>query len=271
MGLHTARNEMNSGAVSSPDKAIVEITDLHKWFGNLHVLKGIDLSVDRGEVVCVVGPSGSGKSTFLRTINHLEPIDRGRILVNGQLVGYRESNGKFVAQKEAHTARSRRHIGMVFQGFNLFWHMTLLDNVMLGPRTVLGVSKEEAERRARELLDRVGLGDKVHAYPQSLSGGQQQRGAIARALAMRPSLMLFDEPTSALDPDMSREVVSVVETLARDGMTMIIVSHEMSFVRGAATRVVMMADGSITEDIRDLSGAGLSQAEGIGAYLNSAL
>jgi polar amino acid transport system ATP-binding protein len=252
-------------------ETIVEIAGLHKWFGKLHVLKGIDLSIDRGEVVCVVGPSGSGKSTFLRTINHLEPIDRGRILVNGHLVGYRESRGKLVVQKEAHTARSRCDIGMVFQDFNLFWHMTLLDNVMLGPRTVLGLAKEEAEQRARELLDRVGLGDKVQAYPQSLSGGQQQRGAIARALAMRPRLMLFDEPTSALDPDMSREVIAVVETLARDGMTMIIVSHEMSFVRGAATRVVMMADGCITEDVRDINSADVSKAEGIGAYLSRAL
>jgi ABC-type polar amino acid transport system ATPase subunit len=160
---------------------------------------------------------------------------------------------------------------MVFQQFNLFWHMTLLDNVSVGPRTVLGLSKDEAQDQAIELLNKVGLSDKMESYPQSLSGGQQQRGAIARALAMEPKLMLFDEPTSALDPDMSREVVSVVEKLAKDGMTMIIVSHEMSFVRRAATRVVMMNGGTVTEDLRDFRAADLSATNGIGAYLNATL
>jgi polar amino acid transport system ATP-binding protein len=256
---------------SDPDRMVVEATNVHKWFGALHVLKGIDLSITQGEVVCVVGPSGSGKSTFLRTINHLEPIDRGSILVNGHPVGYAAMGDKPVSQREARIALGRRDIGMVFQDFNLFWHMTLLDNVMVGPRTVLGLSRSEAQSRAVELLNRVGLGEKAGAYPQSLSGGQQQRGAIARALAMEPRLMLFDEPTSALDPDMSREVVSVVEKLAKEGMTMIIVSHEMSFVRRAATRVVMMDGGIITEELRDMSAVDLSETNGIGAYLNATL
>jgi polar amino acid transport system ATP-binding protein len=250
---------------------VVEATGVHKWFGPLHVLKGIDLSISRSEVVCIVGPSGSGKSTFLRTINHLEPINRGSILVNGHPVGYSSMGDRPVPKSEARIAHGRRDIGMVFQQFNLFWHMTLLDNVTVGPRTVLGLSKDEARDRAAELLNKVGLGEKMGAYPQSLSGGQQQRGAIARALAMEPKLMLFDEPTSALDPDMSREVVSVVEKLAKDGMTMIIVSHEMSFVRRAATRIVMMEGGIVTEELRDFRAADLSNTNGIGAYLNATL
>ena len=256
---------------TSPDQVVVEATGVHKWFGPLHVLKGIDLSITRGEVVCIVGPSGSGKSTFLRTINHLEPINRGSILVNGHSVGYATMGDKPLPQREARIAHSRQDIGMVFQQFNLFWHMTLLDNVMVGPRTVLGLSKDEARDRATELLNKVGLGEKMGAYPQSLSGGQQQRGAIARALAMEPKLMLFDEPTSALDPDMSREVVSVVEKLATDGMTMIIVSHEMSFVRRAATRIVMMNGGIVTEELRDVRASDLSNTNGIGAYLSGNL
>lgn len=254
---------------TSPCQIVVETTDVHKWFGPLHVLKGINLSITRGEVVCIVGPSGSGKSTFLRTINHLEPIDRGSILVNGHPVGYATSGDRLMPEREARIAHSRRDIGMVFQQFNLFWHMTLLDNVMVGPRTVLGLSRHEARDQATELLNKVGLGEKKGAYPQSLSGGQQQRGAIARALAMEPKLMLFDEPTSALDPDMSREVVSVVEKLAKDGMTMIIVSHEMSFVRRAATRIVMMDGGVVTDELCDIQAADLSKTRGIGAYLST--
>lgn len=269
--ISSAKSTKSVQSEASPGQIVVETTDVHKWFGPLHVLKGINLSITRGEVVCIVGPSGSGKSTFLRTINHLEPIDRGSILVNGHPVGYAASGDRLVPKREGRIAHSRRDIGMVFQQFNLFWHMTLLDNVMVGPRTVLGLSRHEARGRATELLNKVGLGDKMEAYPQSLSGGQQQRGAIARALAMEPKLMLFDEPTSALDPDMSREVVSVVEKLAKDGMTMIIVSHEMSFVRRAATRIIMMNGGIVTEELRDVRVSALSNTNGIGAYLSDTL
>lgn len=256
---------------NAPAAKVVEVIGMHKWFGKLHVLNDVNLTVERGEVICVIGPSGTGKSTMLRTINHLIPIDEGKILVNGSPVGYRESGGRLVPRREGGIARGRRDIGMVFQDFNLFWHMTLLDNVMLGPRTVLSLGKQEAEDRARMLLERVGLKDKMSAYPRSLSGGQQQRGAIARALAMQPKLMLFDEPTSALDPDMTMEVVRVVEALADEGMTMIIVSHEMSFVRNVASRIVMMSDGTITEDIRDLKSLDLSASSRIGSYLQSAI
>lgn len=254
---------------SSDSDSVVEIIGVGKWFGASHVLKDINLCIGQGEVVCIVGSSGAGKSTLLRTINHLEPIDEGEILVNNHRVGYRERNGELVAVNEANAANSRRDIGMVFQDFALFWHMTLLENVTLGPRAVLGLTKQEAEKRARKLLERVGLEEKFAAYPRSLSGGQQQRGAIARALAMRPSLMLFDEPTSALDPDMSREVFATVEDLAREGMTMIIVSHEMAFVQYVASRIVMMSDGCIIRDINATDTAELSKDDPIRAYLQS--
>ncbi|MFI0418903.1 amino acid ABC transporter ATP-binding protein [Spongiactinospora sp. 9N601] len=228
----------------------IQAEGVHKWYAKLHVLKGVDLTVQAGEVVCLIGPSGSGKSTFLRTVNHLEPIQRGRIRVNGSLVGYREGpDGELVRLSEKAIADSRRSIGMVFQDFNLFWHMTLLENLVEGPVRVLGVPADKAAKEARALLARVGLADKADAYPRKLSGGQQQRGAIARALAMRPSVLLFDEPTSALDPETTSEVLMVMEELAAEGMTMIVASHEMGFVRRAADRVVMMENGVIIEDI----------------------
>src|SRR5262249_52289895 len=221
--------------------------DVHKYFGRLHVLRGVDLEVQRRETVCIIGPSGSGKSTFLRCVNHLEKIDDGRIEVNGHLIGYRERNGKLVEDSEKNIARQREEIGMVFQRFNLFPHKTALGNVAEAPMKVRGISKTRAEAAGRELLTRVGLADKFDVYPGKLSGGQQQRVAIARALAMNPALMLFDEPTSALDPEVTGEVLEVMEELSREGMTMVVVTHEMGFARKAADRVLMMDDGRIIE------------------------
>jgi polar amino acid transport system ATP-binding protein len=211
------------------------------------VLKGITLSVERGEVMCLLGPSGSGKSTFLRCINHLEQINSGRLSVDGELVGYREAGDKLHELHERDVARKRAQIGMVFQHFNLFPHMTALDNVTLAPIRVSGVGRAEARKRASELLNRVGLGDKVDTYPVALSGGQQQRVAIARALAMEPKLMLFDEPTSALDPELVGDVLDAMRQLARDGMTMIVVTHEMGFAREVADSVVFMDEGVVVE------------------------
>ncbi|TML40156.1 MAG: amino acid ABC transporter ATP-binding protein, partial [Actinobacteria bacterium] len=214
--------------------------EVRKRFGRLEVLKGVSLDVKRGEVVCVIGPSGSGKTTFIRCIHHLEKIDGGRIEVNGHLIGYREQNGKLIEDSERSIARQRAEIGMVFQRFNLFPHKTALENVIEAPVQVRGVPKRQAIQQAEELLRRVGLADKRDVYPGKLSGGQQQRVAIARALAMRPALMLFDEPTSALDPEVIGEVLDVMKELALEGMTMIVVTHEMGFAREAADRVVMM-------------------------------
>jgi polar amino acid transport system ATP-binding protein len=227
---------------------IVEAIDVHKSFGRLHVLKGVSATVGRGEVVCVIGPSGSGKSTFLRCLNHLEQIDDGRIFVNGHLIGYRERGEKLVEDSDRSIARQRQEVGMVFQRFNLFPHMTALENVVAGPVRVRKQRRAEAEQLGEELLRRVGLADKARNYPSQLSGGQQQRVAIARALAMRPALMLFDEPTSALDPEMIGEVLDVMKELARDGMTMIVVTHEMGFAREVGDRVLMMDDGKIVEE-----------------------
>ncbi len=227
---------------------VVEASDVHKYFGRLHVLKGVSMSVKRQEVVVVIGASGSGKTTFIRCVNHLEKIQRGRIFVNGHLIGYREVTGKLVEDKEKNIARQRQEIGMVFQRFNLFPHMTALENIIEAPVQVRGTAKEEAIGVGRALLDRVGLAMKADAYPAQLSGGQQQRVAIARALAMKPALMLFDEPTSALDPEMIGEVLEVMKELAREGMTMIVVTHEMGFAREVADRVVMMDDGQIIEE-----------------------
>ena len=210
---------------------------VNKHFGALHVLKDIELSVARGEVVVVIGPSGSGKSTLCRTINRLETIDAGTITLDGQPL---PAEGKQLAQL-------RSHVGMVFQSFNLFAHKTVLENVTLGPIKVKGMKKADADKRGRELLDRVGISAQADKYPAQLSGGQQQRVAIARALAMDPTVMLFDEPTSALDPEMINEVLDVMTTLARDGMTMVVVTHEMGFARRAADRVVFMDDGRIVE------------------------
>jgi polar amino acid transport system ATP-binding protein len=229
---------------------MVKAEALHKRFGRLEVLKGIDLEVERGEVMCLLGPSGSGKSTFLRCINHLEKINAGRLYVDGELVGYKEAAGKLHELHEREVARKRAEIGMVFQHFNLFPHMTALENVTLAPIKVGRVQREEAERRGRELLERVGLGDKIHTYPVALSGGQQQRVAIARALAMQPKLMLFDEPTSALDPELVGDVLDAMRRLASEGMTMIVVTHEMGFAREVADSVVFMDGGVVVESGR---------------------
>lgn len=226
---------------------MVRAQGVHKSFGRLQVLRGVDLEVAPGEVACIVGPSGSGKSTFLRCVNHLEKIDAGRLWVNGQLMGYQEKGGKLYELKEREVAAQRRNIGMVFQRFNLFPHMTALENVMECPVRVNRESRVEARELARRLLGQVGLSDKEDAYPAQLSGGQQQRVAIARALAMRPALMLFDEPTSALDPELVGDVLDVMRQLALDGMTMIVVTHEMGFAREAGDSLVFMDDGRIVE------------------------
>jgi polar amino acid transport system ATP-binding protein len=226
---------------------VMEAVDVHKRFGRLEVLKGISLDVRKGETVCIIGASGSGKTTFIRCINHLEKIDDGRITVNGHLIGYRQHHGKLVEDSEASIAKQRTQIGMVFQRFNLFPHKTALENVTEAPTRVLGTPRGEAKQEALRLLTRVGLADKCETYPGKLSGGQQQRVAIARALAMKPALMLFDEPTSALDPEVTGEVLDVMEELAHDGMTMIVVTHEMGFARDVADPVVMMDAGAIVE------------------------
>ena len=227
--------------------AMVKAEGVHKSYGAAHILKGIDLEVNNGEVFCLIGPSGSGKSTFLRCINHLEKIDRGRLYVDGTLVGYREHGGKLHELRDKEVAARRRDIGMVFQRFNLFPHMTALENVIEAPITVKGVAKADARRLGLELLDRVGLGNRSYAYPNQLSGGQQQRVAIARALAMEPKLMLFDEPTSALDPELVGEVLDVMRGLAEEGMTMVVVTHEMGFAREVADTLVFMDDGAVVE------------------------
>jgi polar amino acid transport system ATP-binding protein len=250
---------------------MVKAEGVHKRFGRLEVLKGIDLEVKRGEVMCMLGPSGSGKSTFLRCINHLEKINAGRLSVDGELVGYREAGGKLHELHERDVARKRAEIGMVFQSFNLFPHMTALDNVTLAPTRVLGVSRDEARRRATELLNRVGLGDKLNTYPVALSGGQQQRVAIARALAMQPKLMLFDEPTSALDPELVGDVLDAMRQLARDGMTMIVVTHEMGFAREVADTAVFMDEGVVVESGRPDRVLGSPQHERTRAFLSKVL
>jgi polar amino acid transport system ATP-binding protein len=233
--------------VSEP---MVKAEGVHKRFGRLDVLKGITLEVAPGEVMCLLGPSGSGKSTFLRCINHLEKIDAGRLSVDGELVGYRQVGERLHELREAEVARKRAEIGMVFQHFNLFPHMTAIENVTLAPIRVLKLPRDQARDRARELLTRVGLADKLDTYPVALSGGQQQRVAIARALAMQPKLMLFDEPTSALDPELVGDVLDAMRQLAKDGMTMIVVTHEMGFAREVADTVVFMDEGTVVESGR---------------------
>jgi len=229
------------------DDVMVRAEGVRKRFGRLEVLRGIDLEVGRGEVLCMIGPSGSGKSTFLRCINHLEKVDGGRLSVAGQLVGYREHGGRLYELRDREVCRRRAEVGMVFQHFNLFPHMTALENVTVGPVRVKGEAKAKAADRARGLLGRVGLADKVDTYPRQLSGGQQQRVAIARALAMQPKLMLFDEPTSALDPELVGDVLDVMRGLAEDGMTMIVVTHEMGFAREVGDSLVFMDEGVIVE------------------------
>jgi polar amino acid transport system ATP-binding protein len=233
-----------AGAAAVP---MVKAEGVHKSFGSLEVLKGIDLEVAAGEVFCLIGPSGSGKSTFLRCINHLEKINAGRLYVDGDLVGYRQSGGKLYELRDHEVSRKRRDIGMVFQRFNLFPHMTAVENVMEAPVQVKRVSKAQARERAGQLLAQVGLADKQHSYPSQLSGGQQQRVAIARALAMEPKLMLFDEPTSALDPELVGDVLDVMRDLARSGMTMIVVTHEMGFAREVGDSLVFMDGGVVVE------------------------
>jgi polar amino acid transport system ATP-binding protein len=228
---------------------MVKAESVHKRFGRLEVLKGVSVEVESGQVVCIIGPSGSGKSTFLRCINHLEKIDAGRLWVDGELVGYRQVSDKLYELRDSEICADRAEIGMVFQGFNLFGHMTALENVIEAPVHVKKVRKRDAVAQAKVLLGRVGLADKVDNYPSQLSGGQQQRVAIARALAMTPKLMLFDEPTSALDPELVGEVLDVMKSLAFDfKTTMIVVTHEMGFAREAADRVLMMDDGRIIEE-----------------------
>jgi polar amino acid transport system ATP-binding protein len=226
---------------------MVSAEGVHKRFGRLEVLRGITLNVDPGEVMCLLGPSGSGKSTFLRCINHLEKINAGRLRVDGDLVGYRQVGDRLHELRESEVARKRAEIGMVFQHFNLFPHMTALENVTCAPIRVKGAARERARTRATDLLAQVGLADKAGSYPVQLSGGQQQRVAIARALAMDPKLMLFDEPTSALDPELVGDVLQVMKQLAADGMTMVVVTHEIGFAREVADTVVFMDDGVVVE------------------------
>jgi polar amino acid transport system ATP-binding protein len=226
---------------------IVRAENVHKHFGTIQVLRGVDLEVRDGEVLCIIGPSGSGKSTFLRCINHLEKIDGGRLSVNGSLVGYRQRGDKLHELKEKEVCRERAEIGMVFQHFNLFPHMTALGNVIEGPIQVKGVPRAEAAARGRALLERVGLEHRADAYPSQMSGGQQQRVAIARALAMEPRLMLFDEPTSALDPELVGEVLDVMKDLARSGMTMVVVTHEIGFAREVADTIAFVDEGRVLE------------------------
>lgn len=229
---------------------VVQARNVHKAYEHLEVLKGIDLDVAPGEVVVILGPSGSGKSTFLRCINHLEAIQKGTILVDGEQMGYRVQGDKLLKLSENAIARQRRKIGMVFQSFNLYPHMTVLQNIIEAPVGIHGESRAEAVAHAKELLNRIGLADKADAYPRQLSGGQQQRVAIARALAIRPMLMLFDEPTSALDPELVGEVLATMRDLAAQGLTMIVVTHEISFAREAADRVVFMDGGVVVEQGR---------------------
>jgi polar amino acid transport system ATP-binding protein len=227
--------------------AMVQAESVFKNYGRLEVLKGVTLEVSSGEVMCIIGPSGSGKSTFLRCINHLEKIDGGRLSVDGELVGYRQQGDKLYELREREVAAKRAEIGMVFQQFNLFPHMTAVQNIVEAPVRVQKEDRAEALVRAQDLLEQVGLADKGNSYPRQLSGGQQQRVAIARALAMRPKLMLFDEPTSALDPELVGDVLDVMRKLAREGMTMVVVTHEMGFAREAGDSLVFFDEGCVVE------------------------
>ncbi|AXY54723.1 amino acid ABC transporter ATP-binding protein [Rhodococcus ruber] len=230
-----------------PTTYAVDVRGVHKSFGSLEVLRGVDLKVRKGEVTVILGPSGSGKSTLLRTLNHLEKVDRGTVRIDGELVGYRRRGNKLHELREKDILRQRSRIGFVFQNFNLFPHLTVLENVVEAPISAQRRDRTEVETLARELLDRVGVGDKIHDYPKQLSGGQQQRVAIARALALRPAVILFDEPTSALDPELVGEVLEVIRDLARDGATLVIVTHEIGFAREVADTVVFMDGGVVVE------------------------
>ena len=250
---------------------MVRAEAVHKSFGRNQVLLGIDLEVAPREVMCIIGPSGSGKSTFLRCINHLEKIDAGRLWVDGELVGYRERGGRLHELPDREVCRKRSEIGMVFQSFNLFPHMTALENVIEAPVRVKKESVTVASDRARALLDRVGLGDRLDAHPRQLSGGQQQRVAIARALAMQPKLMLFDEPTSALDPELVGDVLNVMRSLAEEGMTMIVVTHEMGFAREVGDSLVFMDSGYIVEAGRPRDVIGNPQQQRTKDFLSKVL
>jgi polar amino acid transport system ATP-binding protein len=250
---------------------MVQARSVKKKYGSNEVLKGISLEVERGQVLCILGPSGSGKSTFLRCINHLESIDGGRIYVDGSLIGYRPHGEVLKEMKPSEAAAQRRHIGMVFQRFNLFPHLTALQNVIEAPVGVAKIAKDSARARAVELLTRVGLKDRMDHYPSQLSGGQQQRVAIARALAMDPKLMLFDEPTSALDPELVGEVLSVMKDLAKSGMTMIVVTHEINFAREVADTVVFMDEGRVIEAGSPVEVLDNPQNERTRAFLRSVL
>jgi polar amino acid transport system ATP-binding protein len=250
---------------------MVNAEAVHKSFGRLEVLRGIDLEVQPKEVMCMIGPSGSGKSTFLRCINHLEKIDAGRLSVDGELVGYRQHGDKLYELGDAEVCKKRSEIGMVFQRFNLFPHMTALDNVTEAPIRVKGESRQVAVERGRRLLERVGLADKVDVYPNQLSGGQQQRVAIARALAMQPKLMLFDEPTSALDPELVGDVLDAMRGLAEDGMTMVVVTHEMGFAREVGDSLVFMDAGVIVESGKPRDILSNPQQERTRAFLSKVL
>ncbi|KQX74511.1 amino acid ABC transporter ATP-binding protein [Aeromicrobium sp. Root472D3] len=233
---------------NSPREPIVRVVDLTKSFGGLDVLKGVNLEVERGEVVCILGRSGSGKSTLLRCVNHLERPDSGAVVVDGFVMGYRAKGGKLHELRTGDAAKQRQTVGMVFQSFNLFPHMTVMENLIEAPRKVQGRGRDELVGEARALLKDVGLLEKENAYPGTLSGGQQQRVAIARALMMQPKVMLFDEPTSALDPELVGEVLEAMKRLAATGMTMMVVTHEVGFARNVADRVIFMADGVVVED-----------------------
>jgi polar amino acid transport system ATP-binding protein len=252
-----------------PKEAVIRAVDLQKWYGDLHVLKGINLEVREGEVLCIIGPSGSGKSTFLRCINQLEEYQQGSLYVGDDLIGYKDVGGKRVPLREAEKTRQRRKLGMVFQGFNLFWHKTVMENMIEAPILVLGHKEEDARKNASALLDRVGLSGKENVFPGRLSGGQQQRAAIARALAMNPEVMLFDEPTSAIDPETTGEVLDVMTQLAKSGMTMVVVTHEMGFAKRVSDRAVMMEDGDVKYEAPTSEFFDRSRNERLDAFLSS--
>jgi polar amino acid transport system ATP-binding protein len=267
----TAPDQPSPPAASSNATPMVLAESIHKNFARLEVLRGVSLQVARGEVMCIIGPSGGGKSTLLRCINHLEKINAGRLWVDGELVGYRQHGGKLHELRDREVCAKRAEIGMVFQRFNLFPHMTALQNVIEAPIRVKGVPRAQAAEQAGQLLERVGLKDRMSAYPNQLSGGQQQRVAIARALAMQPKLMLFDEPTSALDPELVGEVLDVMRDLARTGMTMVVVTHEMGFAREAGDTLVFMDEGVIVESGRPRDVLSAPQQDRTRAFLSKVL
>jgi polar amino acid transport system ATP-binding protein len=269
--MMTGASAVEASAGQRDDRLMVEALGVHKSFGLIQVLKGVDLRVRPGEVTCLLGPSGSGKSTLLRCLNHLERVDAGTVRIDGDLVGYRTKGDKVYELRKHEVAHQRRSVGMVFQRFNLFPHMTALQNITEAPTRVLGQAKGDAQEKARDLLAQVGLADKANAYPMQLSGGQQQRVAIARALAMQPKLMLFDEPTSALDPELVGEVLDVMRRLAADGMTMVVVTHEIGFAREVCDTVEFMDGGVIVEQGTPADVLGRPQHERTRAFLSKVL